>query len=106
MMNLKSQYAGTPGYIQLVTPQNSPARELDFGMLRLEAGQRYQGDSEQHEIGLVILTGRSNVFDQRATGVYLPCRSPFAITAGSGGVEIAFCRCLSQTQHPVQLIRP
>jgi 5-deoxy-glucuronate isomerase len=121
-MNFKIHYTSTPGYTQLVTPQISPVKELNFAMLRLEAGERYQGESASYEIGLLILTGycavevtgerfenlggRSSVFEQRATGVYIPCRSAFAIEAGAGGVEVAFCRCLSDTQYPVQLIRP
>jgi len=122
MMNFKSHYEGAPGYTQLVTPQTAPVKELDFGVLRLEAGERYQGESASYEVGLVILTGRctieaagegfeslggrSSVFEQRATGVYIPCRSTFAIEAEAGGVEVAFCRCPSDTQYPVRLIRP
>src|SRR5437762_428711 len=121
-MRLKSHYDGASGYTQLVTPDSSSAKELDFAMLKLSPGERYSSESANFEIGLVILTGtcavtvegersenlggRESVFDQRATGVYVPCQSTFAIEAGPAGVEIAVCRTLSDAQHPARIIRP
>ena len=121
-MDLKYHYTATPGYTQVVTPQTHPINDLDFGMLTLEGGQRYQAESGGCEIGLVILTGRcamqvggqtfeqlggrASVFDDRATGVYVPCQSSYAVQAGPEGVEIAVCRCPTRERHAVQVVRP
>ncbi len=121
-MELKYHYTATPGYTQVVAPQTHPINDLDFGMLTLEGGQRYQAESAGYEIGLVLLTGRcsvqiddqtfeqlggrASVFDGRASGVYVPCQSSFAVQAGPEGVEMAVCRCPTQERHPVQVVRP
>jgi 5-deoxy-glucuronate isomerase len=122
LVKLKYHYTAAPGYTQLVTPQTHPINDLDFGMLKLEGGQSYEATTAGYEVGLVILTGRcsirvndqsleglgsrASVFDGRATGVYAPCQSSFAIRAGPEGVEIALCRCPTQECHPVQVVRP
>lgn len=122
-MKLKTHYSATPGYTQVVTPQSHPVKDLDFGILRLEQGQSYSDKSADNEVGLVILTGsctirvaeqefanlggRNSVFEARATGVYVPCQTVFAIEAsGPGTVEIASCRCATTEKHPIQVIRP
>jgi 5-deoxy-glucuronate isomerase len=121
-LKLKYHYPAAPGYTQLVTPQTHPINDLDFGMLRLEGGQSYEGSSAGYELGLVILTGRCSihvndqtyeqlggrpsVFDGRATGVYVPCQSRFTVQAGPEGVEMAICRCPTQGRYPVQVVRP
>lgn len=121
-MDLKYHYTATPGYTQVVTPQTHPINDLNFGMLTLEGGQRYQAESADCEVGLVILTGRctiqvdgqtfeqlggrASVFDGRATGVYVPCQSSYVVQAGQEGVEIAVCRCPTREHHAVQVVRP
>ena len=121
-MDLKYHYTPTPGYTQVVSPETHLSKDLDFGMLQLAAGQRYASESAGYEIGLVILTGvcditageesfaglggRATVFAGRATGVYVPCHTPFTVTAGADGVEVAVCRCPTESPHPVRVIRP
>ncbi len=121
-MDLKYHYTAVPGYTQLVTPQTHPINDLDFGMLRLESGQGYKDQSAGYELGLVLLSGRcsirvdgqtfehlggrASVFDGRATGVYIPPHSSFAVQAEQEGVEIAVCRCPTQERYPVQVVRP
>jgi 5-deoxy-glucuronate isomerase len=121
-LELQYHYAAPPGYTQVVTPQTHPINDLDFGMLRLENGQTYQSSSAGYEIGLVILTGRcsvrvddqpfenlgerASVFNGRATGVYVPRQSSFAVQAGPEGVEIAVCRCPTRERYPIQVVRP
>ena len=41
-MDLKLHYTARPGYTQLVTPGEQPVEELDFGMLRIGAGERHE----------------------------------------------------------------
>ena len=121
-MNLKTHYDGAPGYTQLVTPGVQPVERADFGILRLEGSQSYESASGSYEVGLVILSGvctvqvddqtfenlggRESVFEGRATGVYVPCGSQFAVWAASATVEVALCRCLTETRHPVRVISP
>jgi 5-deoxy-glucuronate isomerase len=121
-MDLRYHYTPTPGYTQLVTPQTHPVEYLDFGILRLEAGQTYAVAGAPYEVGLVILSGtcrvrvddqsfeglggRASVFDGRATAVYVPCSARFDIEAEAGGVEIAVCRCATDMHHPVRVVRP
>ncbi|HLW03654.1 MAG TPA: 5-deoxy-glucuronate isomerase [Ktedonobacterales bacterium] len=122
MLNLKYHYSAAPGYTQLVTPETHPINDLDFGMLTLEPGQRYEAESAGCEIGLVILAGRctmrvddetfadlgerASVFEGRASGVYVPCQSHFAVHAGPEGVEIAVCRCPTEQRFAAQVVRP
>ncbi|HEU5368444.1 MAG TPA: 5-deoxy-glucuronate isomerase [Ktedonobacterales bacterium] len=121
-MKLKYHYAAAPGYTQVVTPETHPIHDLDFGMLNLEPGQRYEAESAGYEVGLVILAGqcsirvddetfadlgeRASVFEGRASGVYVPCQARFAVQAGPDGVEIAVCRCPTETRFPAQVVRP
>lgn len=121
-MKLKYHYDAAPGYSRLVTPQTHPVKWLDFAMVKLEEGGRYQAESEENEIGLVILTGtcsiqvneqvfenlggRASVFDGRATGVYVPRQAAFVVEAQAGGVEVALCRCQADQALPVQVVRP
>ncbi len=120
-MNLKYHYTTAPGYTQLVRPETHPINDLDFGMLTLGPDQRYEAESAAYEIGLVILSGRcsvrvddqtfadlggrASVFDGRASGVYVPCQSRFAVQAAEG-VEMAVCRCPTEARFPAQVVRP
>jgi len=122
MADQKMHYAGSDGYTQVIVPGEHGVKNLDFGMLWLPEGEQYTSMSAGHEIGLIILTGtcdvvvgdqtyanlggRATVFDGKATGVYIPCQTAYQLTAGTGGVEVALCRCLTTQQHPVQIIRP
>lgn len=121
-MDLKLTYQPTPGYLDLVSPATHPIQELHFGMLWLPPGERYTAESGAEEIGMVILTGtcaitigddqfrdlggRTSVFDDRATGIYVPMDSSFTVEAGQQGVEIACCRCEGQPGLPAQVVRP
>jgi 5-deoxy-glucuronate isomerase len=121
-MILKTHYNAALGYTQLVTPGVQPVEHIDFGILRLEGGQSYESASGGYELGLVILSGtcsvrvddqrfddlggRESVFDGRATGVYVPCGAQLAVHAASTGVEMAVCRCATDSKHPTRVVRP
>jgi len=121
-MQLRQRYTPAPGYTQLVTPQTSPVERIDFGMLRLEAGQTYETASGANELGLVALTGsysvqvdgeefaglggRKTVFDGRATGVYAPRASQVVIRSESDDLEIAICRAPVNQRYPARVVRP
>jgi 5-deoxy-glucuronate isomerase len=121
-VQLTYHYPAAPGLTHLVTPGDAPLRDLNFAMLRLEAGALYAAESGTDEMGVVLLAGtatiqvnaatyadlggRASVFDGRATGIYIPIRSAFTITAGPQGVEAAICRCQATQTYPVQVVRP
>src|SRR5690348_293828 len=86
-----------------VLPFN-PCQLLDFGLLRLEAGETWSGETGEREILAVILGGRASftvgdkqfeavggradVFSGRPHSVYLPAGTAVRIEA-VGPVEIA-----------------
>jgi 5-deoxy-glucuronate isomerase len=121
-MELRYHYTPSPGYTQLVTPQTHPVERLDFGLLRLEAGQTYEIVNGANELGMVALSGRysihidgeefvglggrKTVFDDRATGVYAPRESQVAIRSESDDLEIAICRAPTDQRHPSRVVRP
>lgn len=120
-MHLKLHYTARPGYTQLVTPGEQPVEELDFGVLRLEPGERHELRRAGYETGLVVLSGRcdvtvdgeryadlggrATVFDGRASGVYAPPGATVTISTGSEGVEIAVCRARAEGSYPARVVR-
>jgi 5-deoxy-glucuronate isomerase len=82
----------------------NPCKLLDFGFLKLAAGETYSAESGEREMLAVILGGRAsfevgkmhfekvggrpNVFNGKPHAVYIPIKSTFTITADSA-VEIA-----------------
>jgi 5-deoxy-glucuronate isomerase len=121
-INLLHQYHPVPGYSQLVGPPDHGLAMLNFGVLSLAAGQSFHYFSDDHEVALVILTGRcsvqngdvryqeiggrQSVFDGRATAIYMPRDSAFVIEACAGGVEVALCMGPSERSLPPRLITP
>lgn len=121
-MKLQYHYAPTSGYTPLVARGTPPITLLDFGMLRLEPDQTYEASSGGDEVGIVILSGtcdvlvggerierlgeRSDVFEGRGSGVYVPRGMSFEVRGGPGGVEAAICRSAVSVEYPVQVVRP
>src|SRR5512146_2006794 len=78
----------------LNTPPTNPCKLLDFGFLKLGAGETYSGESGDREILAVILGGRlsfqvgetrfenvggrPNVFSGKPHSGYIPARCRFA----------------------------
>ncbi|MBN2258572.1 MAG: 5-deoxy-glucuronate isomerase [Anaerolineaceae bacterium] len=115
-------------YHSLITDQNgvnkpstNPCKLLDFGFLKLAAGEKYAGDSGDHEILAVILGGkanflvadkhfekvggRPNVFAGKPHSVYIPAKTKFSIMA-EGPVEIALPGAPSDLAVEPYLIEP
>jgi 5-deoxy-glucuronate isomerase len=121
-MELRHRYTPSAGYTQLIIPQTHRIERLDFGVLRLGAGQTYEVASGANELGLVALTGscsikvdgeeftgvgaRATVFDGRATGVYAPCEAQITIRSESDDLEIAVCRAPADRRYPARVVRP
>jgi len=89
---------------------------LDFGFLRLQAGGRHEAHSGAYEILAVVLGGRCdvevggqrfcrigkrpNVFAGPPFVVYIPPRTPYAVTARSALLEVGLCMALENEGQP------
>lgn len=111
----------------LFTPQQGGDVEtygfefLGFKTQRLARGDRYQEDTQDSELGIVLLGGkcsletsggswknigrRANVFDGLPYTIYLPISSSYAITAESD-CDLAFCYCRANKPYPPRLLTP
>lgn len=90
--------------------------EIKFETLRMEKGQIISLDSEQYEVGIIILSGtatiqtegfeansigeRKDIFSGKPTAVYMPCETIFTIkAAGYGILEIALCKVKAEEKR-------
>lgn len=105
----------------LNTLPTNPCSLLDFGFLKLGAGETYSAESGEREILAVILGGkatfevgkqcfekvggRPSVFNGKPHSVYIPAESSFTITADSA-VEIALASAPSDLETEPYLIVP
>jgi 5-deoxy-glucuronate isomerase len=101
-------------------PQN-PCDLLDFGFLRLNAGEIYEANTEGREVLAVLLGGkanfvvngtrfenvggRANVFSGKPHSVYIPANTSFSIEAVTN-VEIALPSAPSDLQVAPYVIAP
>jgi 5-deoxy-glucuronate isomerase len=88
--------------------KDNPCKLLDFGLLKLAAGESWHADSNGEEVMAVILGGqctieagtqtfenigkRPNVFAGKPYAVYVPPATRYSVTAGKGKVEVALCK--------------
>ena len=109
------------GYQPIVTQDNSPVKLIEFGLVTLNNGGHWIAHSSDQETVLMILGGRcsvrcrqaqwaelgqrKNVFDGKATAVYLPPGEECEVT-GLGPVEIAVCRAPADSGPPPTVVLP
>jgi len=107
------------GLNTLVKPGEMEYIELDI--FRGEKGDSYSFNSEDYEIGLIILTGklnvtvddikydnlgaRRNVFDGNAYALYIPNNKEVKLEALEN-VEVVICKTRVKTEEDVKLIKP
>ncbi len=105
-----------------VTPELAGWEHLHFAARRLSRGQTWQGDTGDHEYGLVTLGGvcaiessrgtwrtvgrRPDVFHGMPYALYLPRRTEFSVTALSDELDLGYGWCRSDEDHPAQLVTP
>jgi 5-deoxy-glucuronate isomerase len=105
----------------LTTLSHNPCEILDFELVRLSAGQRYEAESGDREKLAVVLGGkadievggvsfpavggRPNVFGGKPHSVYIPAGLAFSFTA-VGSVEIALPSAPSTLEVEPYLIAP
>lgn len=94
---------------------------LGFRSCRLAPGESLDGDTDQDELGMVVLGGvcsvespagrwprvgeRGSVFDGLPYALYLPISTRFRITARTA-CDLALCYCRAAGEHPARLITP
>jgi 5-deoxy-glucuronate isomerase len=117
------QAPGGDGTLVKLTPQTAGWRYVGFQVVRLGAGERFQGQAVAEEHCAVVLGGRcrvvagerewadvggrQSVFDGPPHAVYLPVGTQYGFQAISSAVEIAigFAPC-NESRHEARLITP
>lgn len=108
------------GVLVSVTRAQAHWETINFSVRRLIAGQCWQSDTRNEEAALVILGGRAtvnwghgyreiggrkDVFSGFPYAVYLPCHTPFEISALTN-CEFADCRVPSSARLAPRIIAP
>ena len=120
-MNYKQPWTPTPGLTEVVKPGDADLEQIGFSLLCLAPGETYVAKEDSKESTLVLLSGtgtvrgddfsyeeigqRSNVFEGKATSVYLPAGNRFEIEAKTD-LQVAICQAPSDRSGPVRLISP
>ncbi|MFQ5795022.1 MAG: 5-deoxy-glucuronate isomerase [Candidatus Bipolaricaulia bacterium] len=120
-MSLRIRKRFSIGYTPIVDRPTQGIELLRFGVVRLEAGGRWNQEAEPNrETALIVLSGncdiisnedrwrdlnREDVFSRPATGLYLPPGRPYEIVTNDP-VEIAVITAPAETGGPATLVRP
>jgi 5-deoxy-glucuronate isomerase len=105
----------------LNTPPTNPCKLLEFGFLKLGAGETYSNESGDREVLAVLLGGkasfevgekrfekvggRPNVFSGKPHSIYIPAKCNFSIQ-GEGAAEIALLSAPSDLEIEPYVIEP
>jgi len=109
------------GYTEVVSPDNSDLKLIEFGVLTLAAGEEFALTRQRKELVGVILSGkcsvtgksfswksiggRRSVFDGRATGFYLPIQTAARVKAETD-CSIAIARAPASKRKKPVLVTP
>jgi 5-deoxy-glucuronate isomerase len=105
-----------------VTPERAGWEHLHFAARRQRAGERWESDTGETELALVMLGGvcsvrsnrgewnnigrRPDVFSGMPYALYLPRRTGFVLEAHSNDVDVACGWCAVTEDHPPALVTP
>jgi 5-deoxy-glucuronate isomerase len=105
-----------------VSPASAGWEHLHFAARMLKRGKRWDYETGEAELALVMLGGtaavtsnrgswleigrRTNVFAGMPYTLYLPRQTRFTVEATSDVLDIAYGWCAAVEDHPAQLIRP
>lgn len=120
-MSLLKKYKSDYGYQKVVAEGESGLKKARFDTLKLKTDSSYADDTGSNESTFVILSGtcsfvgdnfrfehigiRKDVFSGKPAAVYLPCHTPYKITAETE-VEIGICSAGSTLKSAPVLISP
>lgn len=110
------------GYREIID-SNAELEVIGFDLIRLEPGESVSRNSEEYELGLVILSGtcnvkaedleadnlgsRRNVFDGKPTTVYVPRDTEYTVSAkGYGTLEIGVCKVKADKKYKAFVVMP
>lgn len=110
------------GYKQVIT-EEAELEVIGFDLIKLNPGESITADSNEYELGLVILSGvcgikadcvnegglgsRNSVFDGKPTTVYVPRDTIYTVTAeGYIPVEIGVCKVKADKKYEAFVVRP
>jgi 5-deoxy-glucuronate isomerase len=121
-LNLLYRIPPQDGHLTIIQREQAGLEYLQFELLRLRAGVKWEGDAAGYEAVLVILGGRCDieaagqhwaslgerqeVFAGKATALYLPAGSRFSVCAAGDGVQIAICKAVAEPGPQPRLIMP
>lgn len=123
MVNLKRFYKAEniQGYQDIIDEGDQVLSYLALGKISLKEGKGYKGETNEYETALVILSGkatvsceeykwdnlgsRNDVFDGKATTVYVPCQSEYSVYAEKD-VEIAVCKVKADEKYKPFVVNP
>jgi 5-deoxy-glucuronate isomerase len=100
------------GRTRSVTPTTTAATHLHYGRIVLDAGgESLKVDPGPLETGLICLKGDASVSVDGAThrmtpydAIYIPRDSPFEVTPGAGGCDLAEISAPVDHRYPVQFV--
>lgn len=109
------------GYQDIFGEDYERLNYLAFGKVILEQGEHFKEQTQDYETALVILSGkatvvagdrkweqlggRKNVFDGKATAVYVPIKSEYEIAADTD-VQIAVCKAKAEEEFEPFVVTP
>lgn len=120
-MNLLRKYKNKKGLSSICNRGEEKLKRLSFGLLKLSKGEIFNGDTEDKETALVVLSGivnvrgdgfeymkigeRKDVFSGKPSAVYLPPSISYNTSADTD-TEIAVCSAPSDMKSKPILIKP
>ncbi|GGH85931.1 5-deoxy-glucuronate isomerase [Pullulanibacillus pueri] len=109
------------GYEDIFPENGDLLKYLAFGKLALTKGQTFEAATKDFETTLVILNGklsvssegkewthlggRQNVFDGKATAIYIPCHSSYKVTAETD-TKVAVCKVKAEEKYEPFVVGP
>lgn len=120
-MNYRVIWKPQPGFTLLSKPGDAGMQHLSFGMIALEAGQKYNLPAADQETALVLLKGeaalagsglerqvigpRADLFNDKPWTVMVPAQGTLEIEA-TADCELALCQAPSTRPGPALVIPP
>ena len=120
-MNYKKHWNGEEGLTSIYTKETAGCQQLEIDVLKLDAGQVFEGIETEKECGLTLLSGhcilsgdgfdfgkigeRMSVFEGKAYAAYIPANRNFTVNAVTP-VEIVIAKCPAPADFEPVLITP
>jgi len=116
---IKPKLHSESGESLCITPESTGFEYLTFRVRRMLSGEKFSGQTDSSELGIVVLSGRCSVessagawtdfggrrtvFDGMPATLYLPIETEFEVRAETN-CELAFCFSRAEERFPARLI--